>query len=218
MEFTSWDAGLRVDDEYLEHYGIPGMKWGARRYQNRDGSLTTKGEKRYGAKGTGASARRMAKDFNKLDKSYANVEHRRQISENKVRREMHKANRGSNSEKRYAKHKEKALAAAKKASEAYKQKKAIESLQWRIIGNAAKKGYTVSAIPTTRSGERGRTKVARMLGLGDFSTKVSGQKVSIKRFGNGKTRIVNYSQNAIRAAQEEEKRRRQRAQLAGAYR
>ena len=31
---------------YLMHYGVKGMKWGVRRYQNKDGSLTAEGKKR----------------------------------------------------------------------------------------------------------------------------------------------------------------------------
>lgn len=31
----------------LQHHGILGMKWGVRRYQNKDGSLTPAGKKRY---------------------------------------------------------------------------------------------------------------------------------------------------------------------------
>ena len=31
----------------LQHWGIKGMKWGVRRYQNNDGSLTPAGKKRY---------------------------------------------------------------------------------------------------------------------------------------------------------------------------
>lgn len=33
-------------EKYLAHYGVLGMKWGVRRYQNKDGSLTPKGKKR----------------------------------------------------------------------------------------------------------------------------------------------------------------------------
>ena len=35
------------DSGELYHYGIPGMKWGVRRYQNEDGSLTPRGKKRF---------------------------------------------------------------------------------------------------------------------------------------------------------------------------
>lgn len=36
-----------MDNNSLAHWGIKGMKWGVRRYQNEDGSLTTDGQKRY---------------------------------------------------------------------------------------------------------------------------------------------------------------------------
>lgn len=35
------------DKYYLYHHGTKGMKWGHRRYQNEDGSLTAAGKKRY---------------------------------------------------------------------------------------------------------------------------------------------------------------------------
>lgn len=40
-----------MENNYLQHYGIAGMKWGVRRYQNADGSYTSAGRDRYGIKG-----------------------------------------------------------------------------------------------------------------------------------------------------------------------
>ena len=38
--------GQFVSESELYHWGIKGMKWGVRRYQNEDGTLTAAGKKR----------------------------------------------------------------------------------------------------------------------------------------------------------------------------
>ena len=39
---------IYYEDNYLMHHGILGQKWGVRRYQNPDGTLTAAGKSRYG--------------------------------------------------------------------------------------------------------------------------------------------------------------------------
>lgn len=50
--------------DYLEHHGILGQKWGVRRYQNPDGSLTAEGRKRYGDILTPDQMKNMIKSYN----------------------------------------------------------------------------------------------------------------------------------------------------------
>lgn len=54
----------------LYHHGVKGQKWGVRRFQNADGSLTTAGKKRYFRK---SNADILAKDLSKAQKKLDNA-------------------------------------------------------------------------------------------------------------------------------------------------
>ena len=68
--------GYFYTDEELSHHGILGQKWGVRRYQNPDGSLTSKGKKRYNNDGslTDSEQKKLSKsiikDYKKNKPSY----------------------------------------------------------------------------------------------------------------------------------------------------
>lgn len=47
MLYESYYGIADLGSPFIEHHGIKGMKWGVRRYQNRDGSLTSEGRRRY---------------------------------------------------------------------------------------------------------------------------------------------------------------------------
>lgn len=53
----------RITDDELYHHGIKGQKWGVRRYQNADGSLTAAGKVRYGY--GGRLENRIEQDYKK---------------------------------------------------------------------------------------------------------------------------------------------------------
>ena len=66
----------------LYHWGIKGMKWGVRRYQNPDGTLTAAGRKRYGSgeEGGEEAPQYAPKASRKQANEYTDDELRAQIS------------------------------------------------------------------------------------------------------------------------------------------
>ena len=59
-----------INQNELYHYGVKGMKWGIRRYQNDDGSLTNMGKIRYGVDESGNMSRKGAKLYEKHRTQY----------------------------------------------------------------------------------------------------------------------------------------------------
>lgn len=61
------DGSYRIHGSYLIHYGISGMRWHVRRFQNEDGTLTAAGKERYGvgSKETGRTAFQKVADVTK---------------------------------------------------------------------------------------------------------------------------------------------------------
>lgn len=90
-------VGLKMQyEDYLAHYGILGMKWGIRRYQNRDGSLTAEGRRRAGISEKSGTARHTPSSARKLAKQRAEA--------------LEKARKAKADKKEYEKNKQDALA------------------------------------------------------------------------------------------------------------
>ena len=112
-----WKWGeCRIEFDELAHWGIKGQKWGVRRYQTLDGSLTNEGKLRYRSSDSVLSSKDRAEYVNHLKKE--DSESRKDIAKLPKQIEAYKSN------------KRKVLEAIKENGEKDPEKKYSSSLKY----------------------------------------------------------------------------------------
>lgn len=81
-----------MENNYLTHHGIKGQRWGIRRYQNKDGSLTPAGRKRYGDQDSEESIREMRSRLLKSTDASELYKHRNLLTTSEIRERMDRIN------------------------------------------------------------------------------------------------------------------------------
>ena len=71
----------KYNTTYLSHHGILGQKWGVRRFQNSDGSLTEEGKKRY-SKNNVSEFKNTVSKMREYD-NYLHSTNRKELDQNK---------------------------------------------------------------------------------------------------------------------------------------
>lgn len=85
-----------VEDIYLDesspdelaHFGVLGQKWGIRRYQNKDGTLTSAGKRRYKISSDGKMVKRSREEVKSYDKKVKTL---KKASEEKKKKQKSRA-------------------------------------------------------------------------------------------------------------------------------
>lgn len=89
-----------MDDE-LYHFGVKGMKWGVRRYQNEDGSLTSLGKKRDKMLSDRKTAKKHSTTSNMIKAEYSRREFEDAKTRLKLENQKKKSKRQQDLEKKY---------------------------------------------------------------------------------------------------------------------
>ena len=128
---------MEYDPDELMHYGIKGMKWGVRRFQNEDGTLTALGKKRQALDSARETARKHPERTNsRINLNYARNEYRDQKILDKIAKQKTKSKRQLNLEEKY---KEQGFSDKDAAIQAYKRARTERAL-------AVAGGMTLAAV------------------------------------------------------------------------
>lgn len=140
------DTISKYDPTILYHHGIKGQKWGVRRFQNKDGSLTAAGRQHVGARSAKGNAHRaMASVYALNERTYNRLGNKQMASMNKAA-------------------KNRSLKKAQQADEAKAQKKAEKQEGKKGLSDKQKKALKVgAAVAGTALAAYGTYKVANAI-------------------------------------------------------
>lgn len=174
--FDDWEG------DFLAHFGTKGMKWGTRKYQNEDGSLTELGRHHYGV-GMERSARGVSRDLRRLEKERAGAQARKDYYEKKAARSNAKARMKSKKKGEPIELSKRVQKLNQKAKDYAALEKNAKSLSDRIISKALAKGYSIKSRDTMRFVRKGADKALMILGR--KGTSVVSTKYHVKDNGLG---------------------------------
>lgn len=153
------------DVDSLTHWGINGMKWGRRRWQNEDGSLTEEGRRHYGIKERREESR--AKERLEREKAKAQVKVTRAEADARVKIAREQAKANADMQSQIAKENAKAQAKVAKENAKADAKKAKAMGQSQVdIAKQDVKGVTNEAKQETK-----RAKIAAQVQIQDDRVK-----------------------------------------------
>lgn len=174
--FDDWEG------DFLAHFGTKGMKWGTRKYQNEDGSLTELGRRHYG-EGMERSARGVSRDLRRLEKERAGAQARKDYYEKKASRANAKARLKAEKKGSPVELSKRTQKLNQKAKDYAALEKKAKALTDRIIGKALKKGYSINSRDTMRFVRKGADKALTIFGR--KGTSVASTKYHVKNNGLG---------------------------------
>ena len=162
----------------LYHHGILGMKWGVRRYQNKDGSLTEAGKKRY-----------FNDDGTITSDGLSAINGRKNNIDFRTRREIQKKFHDSKNKKENEFTNKQYLLTAERAT---KGKKYIKHLKKEILD-----GYVTSFVEDSK----GRTDVKGKTSKGVVIRDKEGNRVTAYDYWQAQSMIYKYRNSYISTGQ-----------------